>query len=556
MSLYVPFFAQEQQFYFHQAGVEDGLPQGQVLAIAQDSSGFIWLGTMKGLVRYDGNEFRLFGSNPDDPTTLSYPTVETILADSRGRLWAGTQKGLNLFDPKRERFRQFLKKEGEAYSLPGDHIITLTEDQLGRVWVGTYGGLAYFDHKTGRFHSLELPGYSDASRKAGDFKGFAGVFGQGPEDKLWVYGNEKWWLASLSLDDIQRFDPREKYGVKNPYSWFRLLYIGDGHVVWLADGHHITKWQDGHISKWPLPPGAEGINIMETVSDAHQGAWMATASKGLWYFNRASGQFRQFPHAIGSPFGLNSNNTQAVFLDREENLWVGTFNGICWFNPHHNPFLFFQHEPGHRLPINQFLRVHAGLNGEIWTSSYDGRLWLAPEPGRRAREIPYASRPGSKARIGTFHTSSDGTTWMGCTEVQGADGQGLWAWNAEEGRIRKQGSDDTLGQAFIYYIEEDRARPGRLWLGTNFGLCLFRRASGQVRWYRPRSSLPGLETNGVFTGARFSGNSFTLKAFNIWQKKPEPIGYWSTSFPIRWMRRSRPKNFRSGRSRSRMTIQP
>lgn len=497
LSLYFPFFAQEQQFYFHQIGVEDGLPQGQVLAIAQDSSGYIWLGTMKGLVRYDGNEFRLFGAHPDDSTSLSFPTVENLLADSKGNLWAGTQKGLNLFDPKRERFRQFLKKEGEAYSLPGNHIITLTEDPLGRVWVGTYGGLAYFDHNTGRFHTLELPGYSDASRKAGGFKGFVGVFGQGPEGSLWAYGSEKWWLVPLSLENIQSFDSRGKYGVKNPYSWFRPLYIGDDSVVWLADEQHITKWQDGHISKRPLPPEAEGINIMEAVS-AHRGIWMATASDGVWHLNLDSGRFRQFPHVIGSSFGLNSNNAQAVFLDREENLWVGTFNGVCWFNPYRNPFLFFQHRPGHRLPINQLLRVHAGHGGEVWTSGYDGRLWLAPEPGRQAREIPYAPRPGSKARIGTFHTSSDGTTWMGCTEVQGANGQGLWAWSPREARIRQLKLDDTLRQASIYYIEEDKHSPENLWLGTNFGLCRFNRESGQIRWRLPRSNLPALETNRIF----------------------------------------------------------
>ncbi len=466
MCLNFPFFAQEQQFYFHHIGIEDGLPQGQVLAIAQDTTGFIWLGTMKGLVRYDGNAFKLYDSRPEDSTTLSFPTVESLLIDSRGNLWAGTQKGLNLFDPKRERFRQFLKKEGAPYSLPGNHIITLTEDSLGRVWVGAYGGLAYFDHNTGRFHTLELPGYSAAEQQPGRFKGFVGVFGQGPEGGLWAYGSEKWWSIPLSLENIRSFDPRKKFGISNRYSWFRVLSSGEGKEVWLADEQSIIKWQDGLISKRPLPAEAQGINIMETVF-AHRAIWMATASSGMWYFDIDNGRLRHFPHVIGSSFGLNSDNTRAVFLDREENLWVGTFNGVCWFNPYRTPFLFFQHEPGSQLPVNQLLRVHAGMNGEIWTSCYDGRLWCAPKLGQPANEIPYTTPPESKARIGTFHTSSDGTTWMGCTEVQGADGQGLWVWApGGSGRLQQLEPDATLGQAFIYYIEEDRVVPDKLWLGT------------------------------------------------------------------------------------------
>ncbi len=453
---------------------------------------------MKGLVRYDGNAFKLYDSRPEDTTALSFPTVEKLLVDSRGNLWAGTQKGLNLFDPKRERFHQFLKKEGAPYSLPGNHIVTLTEDPLGRVWVGAYGGLAYFDHKTGRFHTLELPGYSDAEQQPGRFKGFVGIFGQGPEGSLWAYGKEKWWSIPLSLEDIRSFDPRKKFGISNRYSWFRVLSSGDGKAVWLADEEYIIEWQDGHISKWPLPAGAEGIKIMETVF-AHQSIWMATASNGLWHFNPGSGRLKQFSHVIGSPFGLNSDNTQAVFLDQEENLWVGTFNGVCRLNPYRTPFLFFQHEPGSQLPVNQLLRVHAGMNGEIWTSCYDGRLWCAPKLGQPANEIPYTTPPGSEARVGTFHTSSDGATWMGCTEVQGADGQGLWVWNPKgNGQLQQLELDDTLGQAFIYYIEEDRVAPENLWLGTNFGLCLFHRSSGQTSWYMPKNSLPALETNRVF----------------------------------------------------------
>ena len=40
--------------------VNEGLPQNYLLGLAQDSAGFIWLGTKDGLARYDGHKFRIY----------------------------------------------------------------------------------------------------------------------------------------------------------------------------------------------------------------------------------------------------------------------------------------------------------------------------------------------------------------------------------------------------------------------------------------------------------------------------------------------------------------
>ena len=58
-------------YFFTQIGVEDGLTQGTVTNIYQDTDGYLWLGTQGGLHRYDGYEFKVFKNNPTDSCSLT-----------------------------------------------------------------------------------------------------------------------------------------------------------------------------------------------------------------------------------------------------------------------------------------------------------------------------------------------------------------------------------------------------------------------------------------------------------------------------------------------------
>jgi len=73
--------------------------------VVRDDNGFVWLGTVNGLERYDGNSFKDYRNNPDDPSSLSSNTIMSLLVDRKQRLWVGTfETGLSLFDAGRDRF--------------------------------------------------------------------------------------------------------------------------------------------------------------------------------------------------------------------------------------------------------------------------------------------------------------------------------------------------------------------------------------------------------------------------------------------------------------------
>src|SRR5512135_654495 len=85
---------------FTRLAIPDDVPAHLCSALAQDSDGFIWIGTQNGLVRYDGHRFRTHRFDPNDDSTIGGSYIRALLASRDGRLWAGTfSGGLSVYDP-------------------------------------------------------------------------------------------------------------------------------------------------------------------------------------------------------------------------------------------------------------------------------------------------------------------------------------------------------------------------------------------------------------------------------------------------------------------------
>ena len=86
---------------------ENGLPNSQVSSIYQDGSGYIWMCSEGGLIRFDGMRFETFRHDRDRATSISSSSVICMLEDSRGNTWVATANGLNRFDTEHSEFHRF-----------------------------------------------------------------------------------------------------------------------------------------------------------------------------------------------------------------------------------------------------------------------------------------------------------------------------------------------------------------------------------------------------------------------------------------------------------------
>jgi len=122
-------------------------------AVIQDRDGFIWLGSVQGLIRYDGIEFKKFSSGPG---SISDNRVYALLEDKDEIIWIATGTGgLNKYDKETGSFFSYTYDPNDAGSLSSDRFNmtpnTLLEDSEGLIWIGTSNGLNRFDKKRGTF---------------------------------------------------------------------------------------------------------------------------------------------------------------------------------------------------------------------------------------------------------------------------------------------------------------------------------------------------------------------------------------------------------------------
>ena len=130
----------EQPIIFEHISSEEGLP-GAAYWITQDHLGFLWIGTSNGLHRYDGQQFKAYRHNPDDPHSLSEDHVFNVLEDYAGDLWVATYGGgLDRFDRDSEQFTHYQFDADDPNSLSHNKVFGLYVDRDGTLWVATSGG--------------------------------------------------------------------------------------------------------------------------------------------------------------------------------------------------------------------------------------------------------------------------------------------------------------------------------------------------------------------------------------------------------------------------------
>lgn len=84
--------------------VEDGLSQGFVSSIVQDNNGYMWAGTINGLNRYDGYQFKTYRHHANNPYSVSSDEIRTLATDNTGRMWVVTSAGIQYYNTSKDNF--------------------------------------------------------------------------------------------------------------------------------------------------------------------------------------------------------------------------------------------------------------------------------------------------------------------------------------------------------------------------------------------------------------------------------------------------------------------
>jgi signal transduction histidine kinase/ligand-binding sensor domain-containing protein len=306
--------------------IEQGLPQNFVTALDQTPDGFLWVGTMGGLARFDGLNFRT--NFPGDPPAL-HSSITNIGHDGAGQLWVGTASGL-------------LREDRGSFHLvtlpdPGSpHVEHMAVSHDGGVWVDTGQHLWKLnaDEKT-----LQRIDYGEKRIRS---------MVEDADGTLWLVDDD-------SVIAVRRTGVRYRFPLPNA----GVVAAGADGNIYAGDGHHLFRFS---ASGFKLVPGTALDEFVDVVV-AHDGAlWLA--SGGLQGIARVDAKGMQ---RLGINEGLASNDARALLEDRSGGMWVGTIAGLQRL--HQGTFTPYGGSDGLPPPTAQYDAIFAAASGKVWTGT-------------------------------------------------------------------------------------------------------------------------------------------------------------------------------------------
>lgn len=149
---------QESPMRFFNYTAEQGLANNAVHSTLLDKDGFLWIGTDRGLSRFDGKTFTNFNCNPLDSNSLSGNLVVELFQDRTGLIWIGIEDGgISVFNPETERFKRYVFNPDNPNEAGSNKPTAFIEDSQGNLWVAFWNkGLANFNRRTNSFSRVSF----------------------------------------------------------------------------------------------------------------------------------------------------------------------------------------------------------------------------------------------------------------------------------------------------------------------------------------------------------------------------------------------------------------
>ena len=515
--------------------------KSSILTVFVDRSGTIWTGSKEGLDSWAAGRSIHFGHQRNNPRSLSHNTVNAIAEDSSGNLWVATDAGLDRLDKTTGQFDHYNLTVPGNPVLSDSRVMSLYSDRNGILWIGTNIGLykmtspgSFLAYRHSQIDPYSLSNnevrslFEDRSRIL-----WIGTFGGGGLNKLDLkrqkflhYRHEEDNPQSLTNDVVRGF-----------------LEARDG-TVWVGthDGLNHFYPQSGEF-KWyeykkADPSGLSHPEARTMVEDPQGFIWVGTEGGGLNRVDPKSDRFVHFKNDRQDRSSLGQNEVSSLVLTQSGMLWIGTFGqGIDRLNINESiaSFVHYRHNPDddHSLSSDQISTLFLSKKSVLWAGTFGGglnRIELdeqgLPLPGGMIvfRNDPNDSRSISSDVIFSVAEDDSGEIWVGtsaglCRMIQD-NGQSAFVRYAER---------DGLPDNYVYGILPDRK--GQLWITTVQGLSCFKvdrvappfEKKGEFRTYDVKDGLQGNEFKfGAFhrgaSGRMYIGGT---NGFNIFE--PEEI---------------------------------
>jgi signal transduction histidine kinase/ligand-binding sensor domain-containing protein len=425
--------------------VEQGLPQNKVTAVVQTRDGYLWLGTYKGLARFDGAHFTVF----DDSTTpgMRSSRITSLLEAADGSLWMGTESG----DVLRYRDGSFAAVPLHA-NWSGGKIHALATDEAGNIWVLNESG--------------ELARVTDGKVLSPPSGVVTNVVNLARSRDGTI------WIGRAGIISALKNGRLEAELATNDYVQGYCAARDGG--FWVACNSEIRKWKDG---KWVANLGAApwAWNIVPSLAETSSGLLAGgTAGDGLWLVSTLETNVP--PVHLNLMNGLPSDWVISLCEDREGNLWCGTGAGLVVIRRNNVEVL----APPDNWKSRPVLSVWPRPDGTLWVGTEGAGL--------------YRLSAGNWKRFDDAEGLHNSYVWSLATDPAGRIWAGTWGggvfYQPDDSFQFPPGLETMLTPIPAMYFLGDE-----LWLGTATGAGLYRH--GELQRFNEIDGRPFGDVRGI-----------------------------------------------------------
>jgi PAS domain S-box-containing protein len=477
-------------------------PSGAVNGIAQTADGYLWIGTDRGLIRFDG-----FSFTPVSLTSIAIASnvaILQLLTDADGRLWIRPQ-GTDLVRQKDGRF------EGVRHGQ--DAITVLSKDNNGGVLVSS------IDQGTFRY-------MADDVQKVGPSSPPVISMSETVEGKIWIgtLGDGLFSVTGGRATQVNVGLPDRKINC--------LLAIGSDEL-WVGTGTGLYRGNGTSFRRIELPSLLGNVQVLSLLRDHDSNIWVGT-TRGLLRINAKGISFSEENELRGDG-GIN-----VLFEDREGNLWVGGGRGLgrirdsafvtyssvsdrhfehngpvyvdpkgrTWFAPAQGGLYVLENgrlQPVIAIPPNEVVYSISGRADVVWAGRQRGGLTRIRFRNGAIESQSYTEANGlAQNSVYAVYEGGDGSVWAGT--LNGGVSK------FKDGHFTTYTTINGLASNTVSSILE--ARDGAMWFATPNGLSSF--SNGQWTTYTTVDGLPSPEVNCLLedsSGILWSGTSSGLASF-------------------------------------------
>jgi signal transduction histidine kinase/CheY-like chemotaxis protein/ligand-binding sensor domain-containing protein len=361
--------------------INEGLSQGYVPCIIQDSRGYMWFATKDGLNKYDGYKFTVYRHDATDSTTISDNYIENVFEDSRGLLWIKTiGLALDIYNPQTETFTHLTGTVNDTNLFYG--FRNFGEDPFGNLCFQSRSGFHVISVKENDSLRTNHSGYNYSINSSPGLNqklpaAVAGTFFYFDfEGNMWFVDKEYIYkVTKESLHDNGKIEKyRQEEFCKTPgFKMMHILPDSSHHRIYFIGnkGLGIYSTITSRINKI-IPINIEELPYRAACNvDAEGNVWISTNHEFLFYEN-SSGNIKQIVPVNVDNSEWSSNGIKSVRSDNGGIVWIGTNGfGILKYNPRVEKFHHVAPIPGMLQSVSE---IKEDGDGNVYVYSNKGSI--------------------------------------------------------------------------------------------------------------------------------------------------------------------------------------